>query len=72
MIEIIEFSVNSKDAGKLILELNQSLIEITGDDVTSSFDAGHQFSLMDTIRTKLRFGAANATGVCSMTRSSMP
>ena len=29
------------------------------DDVTSSFDAGHQFSLMDTIRTKLRFGAAN-------------
>ncbi|MFY4503336.1 hypothetical protein [Ligilactobacillus ruminis] len=37
MIEIIEFSVNSKDAGKLILELNQSLIEITGDDVTTSF-----------------------------------
>lgn len=37
MIEIIEFSVNSKDAGKLILELNQGLIEITGDDVTSSF-----------------------------------
>ena len=37
MIEIIEFSVNSKDAGKLILEQNQSLIEITGDDVTSSF-----------------------------------
>lgn len=37
MIEIIEFSVNSKDAGKLILELNPSLIEITGDDVTSSF-----------------------------------
>ena len=30
------------------------------DDVTSSFDAGHQFSLMDTIRTKLRFGAPNA------------
>ncbi|AVO46635.1 AAA family ATPase [Phreatobacter cathodiphilus] len=29
------------------------------DDVTSSFDAGHQFSLMDTIRTKLRFGAAH-------------
>ncbi|KGJ22554.1 AAA family ATPase [Paracoccus sanguinis] len=29
------------------------------DDVTSSFDAGHQFSLMDTIRTKLRFGASN-------------
>lgn len=29
------------------------------DDVTSSFDAGHQFSLMDRIRTKLRFGAAN-------------
>jgi ABC-type hemin transport system ATPase subunit len=29
------------------------------DDVTSSFDAGHQFSLMDTIRTKLCFGAAN-------------
>ncbi len=29
------------------------------DDVTSSFDAGHQFSLMDTIRTKLRFGAPN-------------
>jgi hypothetical protein len=29
------------------------------DDVTSSFDAGHQFSLMDTIRTKLRFGATN-------------
>ena len=29
------------------------------DDVTSSFDAGHQFSLMDTIRTKLRYGAAN-------------
>lgn len=29
------------------------------DDVTSSFDAGHQFSLMDTIRTKLRFGAQN-------------
>ena len=27
------------------------------DDVTSSFDAGHQFSLMDTIRTKLRFDA---------------
>ena len=27
MIETIEFSVNSKDAGKLILELNQSLIE---------------------------------------------
>lgn len=27
------------------------------DDVTSSFDAGHQFSLMDTIRTKLRYGA---------------
>ncbi len=30
------------------------------DDVTSSFDAGHQFSLMDTIRTKLRYGALNA------------
>lgn len=29
------------------------------DDVTSSFDAGHQFSLMDTIRTRLRFGAPN-------------
>lgn len=29
------------------------------DDVTSSFDAGHQFSLMNTIRTKLRFGAPN-------------
>lgn len=29
------------------------------DDVTSSFDAGHQFSLMDTIRTKLRFGTTN-------------
>lgn len=29
------------------------------DDVTSSFDAGHQFSLMDTIRTKLRFAAPN-------------
>ncbi|MFN3500841.1 MAG: AAA family ATPase [Allorhizobium sp.] len=29
------------------------------DDVTSSFDAGHQFSLMDTIRTTLRFGAPN-------------
>lgn len=29
------------------------------DDVTSSFDAGHQFSLMETIRTKLRFGAPN-------------
>ncbi|WP_235925497.1 MULTISPECIES: conjugal transfer protein TrbF [Brucella/Ochrobactrum group] len=29
------------------------------DDVTSSFDAGHQFSLMDTIRTKLRYGAPN-------------
>ena len=32
------------------------------DDVTSSFDAGHQFSLMNTIRTKLRFGALNAVG----------
>src|SRR5690606_26459116 len=29
------------------------------DDVTSSFDAGHQFSLMDTIRTKLRYGTPN-------------
>lgn len=29
------------------------------DDVTSSFDAGHQFSLMETIRTTLRFGAPN-------------
>ena len=29
------------------------------DDVTSSFDAGHQFSLIDTVRTKLRFGAPN-------------
>ena len=37
MIEILEFSVNSKDADKLILELNQSLSEITGDDGTSSF-----------------------------------
>ncbi|WP_258414245.1 hypothetical protein [Ligilactobacillus ruminis] len=37
MTGIIEFSVNSKDAGNLILELNQSLIEITGDDGTSSF-----------------------------------
>ncbi len=27
------------------------------DDVTSSFDAGHQFSLMDTIRSRLRYGA---------------
>lgn len=27
------------------------------DDVTSSFDAGHQFSLMDTIRNRLRHGA---------------
>jgi hypothetical protein len=27
------------------------------DDVTSSFDAGHQFSLMDTIRSRLRHGA---------------
>lgn len=27
------------------------------DDVTSSFDAGHQFSLMDTIRGNLRHGA---------------
>lgn len=27
------------------------------DDVTSSFDAGHQFSLMDTIRSHLRHGA---------------
>jgi DNA repair exonuclease SbcCD ATPase subunit len=27
------------------------------DDVTSSFDAGHQFSLMDTIRSYLRHGA---------------
>ena len=36
MIEIIEFSVNSND-DKLILELNQSLSEITGDDGTSSF-----------------------------------
>ena len=27
------------------------------DDVTSSFDAGHQFSLMDTIRSHLRRGA---------------
>lgn len=35
MIEIIEFSVNSKDADKLILEMNQSLSEITGDDGTS-------------------------------------
>ncbi|KQO52225.1 AAA family ATPase [Methylobacterium sp. Leaf85] len=29
------------------------------DDVTSSFDAGHQFRLMDAIRTKLRFDAPN-------------
>ncbi len=28
------------------------------DDVTSSFDAGHQFSLMEVIRTRLRHGAA--------------
>lgn len=28
------------------------------DDVTSSFDAGHQFALMDALRTKLRYGAA--------------
>lgn len=28
------------------------------DDVTSSFDAGHQFSLMEAIRTRLRHGAA--------------
>lgn len=28
------------------------------DDITSSFDAGHQFSLMDAIRTQLRCGAA--------------
>jgi hypothetical protein len=27
------------------------------DDVTSSFDAGHQFSLMDALRTRLRHGA---------------
>ena len=27
------------------------------DDVTSSFDAGHQFSLMEAIRTRLRYGA---------------
>lgn len=27
------------------------------DDVTSSFDAGHQFSLMESIRTRLRYGA---------------
>jgi hypothetical protein len=27
------------------------------DDVTSSFDAGHQFSLMDALRTRLRYGA---------------
>lgn len=27
------------------------------DDVTSSFDAGHQFSLMDAIRSYLRYGA---------------
>lgn len=27
------------------------------DDVTSSFDAGHQFALMDAIRTVLRYGA---------------
>lgn len=27
------------------------------DDVTSSFDAGHQFSLMEAIRTRLRHGA---------------
>jgi AAA domain len=27
------------------------------DDVTSSFDAGHQFALMDAIRTLLRYGA---------------
>lgn len=27
------------------------------DDITSSFDAGHQFSLMDALRTKLRNGA---------------
>ena len=29
------------------------------DDVTSSPDAGHQFSLMDTILIKLRYGAPN-------------
>lgn len=28
------------------------------DDVTSSFDAGHQFALMDAVRTLLRYGAA--------------
>lgn len=28
------------------------------DDVTSSFDAGHQFYLMEAIRTKLRYGVA--------------
>ncbi|WP_117191403.1 AAA family ATPase [Rhizobium terrae] len=27
------------------------------DDVTSSFDAGHQFALMDAVRTLLRYGA---------------
>lgn len=27
------------------------------DDITSSFDSGHQFSLMDSIRTLLRYGA---------------
>ena len=37
MIEIIEFSVNSKDADKLILVLKQSLSEFTGDDGTSRF-----------------------------------
>lgn len=39
MIEIIESSVDIKDADKLISELNQSLIEITGDDGTSSFNS---------------------------------
>ena len=28
------------------------------DDVTSSFDAGHQFALMDALRTLLQYGAA--------------
>ncbi|WP_334116726.1 GNAT family N-acetyltransferase [Ligilactobacillus sp.] len=39
MIEIIESSIESKDAEKLISELNQSLIEITGDDGTSNFNS---------------------------------
>lgn len=32
------------------------------DDITSSFDGGHQFNLMDALRTTLRYGA-NADGI---------